>query len=151
MNSYKKNVFINLAILFIYVAYFYLLNYMFYNLTSEKFIEIYKYISLGMLFVSVIIFEIAYHKDKGVIAVFGIEILVLAINTLISINMVKRFNITFVKYINFSCADYIIYYIFKFVITYTKERKKYLESLSDIKEIVTSEPQKKEAKRKNTN
>lgn len=149
MNNYKKKVFINLAILIGLVLYFYVLNFIFFNFGKDKFVEIYKNISIGTLFISIIIFEIAYNKDNGIISIFGIELLILSIITLVSINMIKKFNITFIQYINFSCVIYLMYYIFKFIILYTNERRTYLKSLSDIHEIVTSEPLKKEAKRKN--
>ena len=151
MNNYKKKVFINFAILIIFVLIFCLLNFIYFHFEIEKFVEIYKYISMSILFISIIIFEIAYNKDNGTIAIFGIESLLLSISTLISINMSKKFNITFIKYINISCVIYVIYYVFKLIILYTKERRSYLKSLSDIQEIVTVEPLKKEAKRKNTN
>lgn len=151
MNNYKKKLFLNLTILVILVLYFCLLNFMFVHFGIEKFVEIYKQISIGILFISIIIFEIAYNKDNGTTAIIGIELLVLSIITLISINMSKKINITFLQYINFSCVIYLIYYIFKLIILYTKERRIYLKSLSDIQEIVNAEPLKKEAKRKNTN
>ncbi|MBO4815706.1 MAG: hypothetical protein J5507_01970 [Clostridia bacterium] len=150
MNNYKKKLFLNLTILVILVLYFCLLNFMFVHFGIEKFVEIYKQISIGILFISIIIFEIAYNKDNGTTAIIGIELLVLSIITLISINMSKKINITFLQYINFSCVIYLIYYIFKLIILYTKERRIYLKSLSDIQEIVNAEPLKKEAKRKNT-
>ena len=44
---------------------------------------------------------------------------------------------------------FLIYYGIKNIIIYTKEKKKELDSLSDIKEIIKDEPIKKETKRKN--
>ena len=44
-----------------------------------------------------------------------------------------------------------IYYILKAIILYTKERRDYLKSLSDIKEIVDIKPTKKEAKKREKN
>jgi hypothetical protein len=44
---------------------------------------------------------------------------------------------------------FLIYYGIKNIIIYTCERKKELDNLSDIKEIVKDEPIKKETKRKN--
>ncbi len=151
MNNYKKKIVINLAILIALMLYFGLLNFIFINSGIEKFVEIYKYISIAILFISIIFFEIAYNKDKGTIAIFGIESLILSIITLISINMIKKFDITFIQYINFSLVIYLLYYIFKLIIIFTKERRTYLKSLSDIQEIVTAKPLKKEAKRKNKN
>ena len=44
-------------------------------------------------------------------------------------------------------SDILIYYGIKNIIIYTCERKKELDNLSDIKEIVKDEPIKKETKR----
>ena len=149
MNNYKKKVFLNFAILVVFVLYFYLLNHMFFNLGREKFTEIYKYISMSIVFVTIIIFEIAYKKESGIITIYGLEVFLLSVNTIISITMIRKLNISFEKYINISCLCYLIYYIFKFIINYTINKREYVNSLSDIKEIVHSDPLKKEAYKRN--
>ena len=60
----------------------------------------------------------------------------IAINTLIINNMMKRFNMSFKNYLIISMSVFLIYYVFKIVILYTQNRKRYLESLSDIRDIV---------------
>ncbi len=142
-NNYNKKVLINLIILIAIVLYFYLMNYL-----TEK-ILFAKIISIGILFISIIIFEISYNKDKGTIAIYGIEVLILSISTLISFNIIQRFNITFQKYAIFLCIAYLIYYVLKILIIYTNEKRNYLKSFSDIQEIVKSEPMRKEAHKRN--
>ncbi len=100
------------------------------------FINITKFFSLGVLIITIIIFESSYKKDSGKGALYGIEALMIAINTLIINNMMKRFNISFQNYLIISMSVFLIYYIFKIVILYTQNRKRYLESLSDIRDIV---------------
>lgn len=149
MNNYKKKLFINFAILVVFVLYFYLLNHLFFNLGRERFIEIYKYISISIIFLTIIIFEIAYKKESGIITIYGLEVFLLSVNTIISITMISKLNITFENYINISCLCYLIYYIFKFIINYTINKREYLKSLSDIKDIVNTDPLKKEAHKRN--
>lgn len=149
MNNYKKKLFINFAILVVFVLYFYLLNHLFFNLGRERFIEIYKYISISIIFLTIIIFEIAYKKESGIITIYGLEVFLLSVNTIISITMISKLNITFEYYINISCLCYLIYYIFKFIINYTINKREYLKSLSDIKDIVNTDPLKKEAHKRN--
>lgn len=149
MNNYKKKLFINFAILVVFVLYFYLLNNLFFNLGRERFIEIYKYISISIIFLTIIIFEIAYKKESGIITLYGLEVFLLSVNTIISITMISKLNITFEYYINISCLCYLIYYIFKFIINYTINKREYLKSLSDIKDIVNTDPLKKEAHKRN--
>ena len=119
MNNYKKKILINLAVLVGFVFYFYLINCIFSNYGKEKFTDLYKYISLGILSIAIVVFEIAYRKENGIIALYGIEIFVLSINSIISFNMINKFNLTFSQYINDSCFIYLLYYILKFVIIYT--------------------------------
>ncbi len=149
MNNYKKKVFLNFAILIVFVLYFYFLNQLFFNLSKENFTEIYKNISIGVVFITIIIFEIAYKKESGSITIYGLEFLFLSVSTIISVTMINRFGISFQQYINLFCIMYLIYYIFKFIILYTINRRNILKNLSDIKEIVDSAPLKKEAHKRN--
>ncbi len=147
--GYKKQVIINLIILIGIVLYSYIINHISGSIEKEKFTYISKIISFCFLFLSIIIFEISYNKDNGTVAIYGIEVLILSISTLISFNMIQKLNITFQQYINFECITYLIYYVMKFLILYTNKKRNYLRSFSDIQEIVKSEPMKKEAYKRN--
>lgn len=144
----RKKIFENLIIAIAVMLYFIVIN--FANLRVEENILLngIKIASLIVLFLSIIIFEIAYHKDSGKIAIYGIEILVLSIHTLTIWNMINKINISFQKYILFSTYAFAIYYVLKAIIIYTNEKRKYVKSLSDIHEIVSNEPVKKEAKKR---
>ena len=61
----------------------------------------------------------------------------------------KAFGYTIEKYTQTLIFIFVIYYILKCAILYTKMKYDELKNLSDIKEIVKEEPVKKEAKRKN--
>lgn len=108
-----------------------------------------KSIAAVIMIVSIIIFEIAYKKDKGTIAIIGIETLIIAIHTLLIIHIVNIANIDFDIYIKTSIFLFSMYFLIKSMILYTIEKKQYLNSLSDIKEIIVNEPTKKEAKKSN--
>lgn len=147
----RKKIFENLIIAIAMMIYFMLINFSYLRMDQNILLKIVNIASIVILFFSIIIFEIAYHKDSGRIAINGIEVLVLAIQTLTIWTTINRFKLEFDKYILFSTYAFAIYYILKSIILYTIERKKYLNSLSDIHEIVSNEPIKKEAKkRKNT-
>ena len=66
-------------------------------------------------------------------------------------NVVEVSAIDFNVYIVTSSYLFSIYFVFKSMIIYTIEKRKYLKSLSDIKQIVINEPIKKEAKKNNKN
>ena len=54
----------------------------------------------------------------------------------------------FTRYILASSCAFAIYYVFKVLIIYTIDKRNYLKSLNDIKEIVKTQPIKKEATKK---
>ena len=112
----------------------------------ELFIKLFSW--FDFLF-SIFIFEIAYKKDNDEISLNGIEFLVLSIFSLLIQYIPKLLKIDENTYMLAGTYIFLIYYGIKNIIIYTCERKKELDNLSDIKEIVKDEPIKKETKRKN--
>lgn len=108
-----------------------------------------KIIATVITMVSIIVFEIAYKKDKGIIAIIGIELLIIAIHTLLIMHIINIAKLDFDIYIKTSAMLFSMYFLIKSMILYTIEKKQYLNSLSDIKEIIVNEPTKKEAKKSN--
>ena len=128
--------------------------FMFFNMyavTTESviFTQYIKIASFIFLLLSILIFEIAYKKDNDEIALNGIEILVLSIFSLLIQYIPKVLKINENTYMFAGTYIFLIYYGIKNIVIYTCERKKELDNLSDIKEIVKDEPIKKETKRKN--
>lgn len=94
----------------------------------------------GILICSTIVmFEIAYRKDSGEIALHSVEILILAILTLFMpyIYFYRGLAVRFLY--SFSSMYIAIYYAIKALIIYQIEVKKYISGLSDVKEIVLDE------------
>ena len=128
--------------------------FMFFNMyavftETEIFIQYIKKASFIFLLFSIFIFEIAYKKDNDEISLNGIEFLVLSIFSLLIQYIPKLLKIDENTYMLAGTYIFLIYYGIKNIIIYTCERKKELDNLSDIKEIVKDEPIKKETKRKN--
>lgn len=144
----RKKIFENLIIAIAIMLYFITINFAYIRMEEIMLLNGLKIVSLVVLLLSITIFEFAYHKDSGIIAINGIEILVLALHTLMIWNVINKINIPFQKYILFSTYSFTIYYILKSMIIYTNEKRKYVKSLSDIHEIVSKEPIKKEAKKR---
>mgnify|MGYP004598300207 CR=1 FL=1 len=144
----RKKIFENIIIAIAIVLYFVIINFSYSRMEEDMLLQGIKMASMGILALSIVTFEIAYHKDSGRIAINGIEVLVLAILTLTIRLVTARFKIDFGKYIVYLAYTFTIYYILKSIILYTIEKKKYLDSLSDIHEIVSNEPVKKEAKKR---
>lgn len=146
----RKKVFENLIIAISVMLYFILINFANMRIQEETLLQGIKIVSLIILGISIASFEIAYHKDSGEIAITGIEILVLAIQTLTIWTTISKFKLQFQIYILVSTYAFSIYYILKCIVIYTIEKRKYLNSLSDIHEILNNEPVKKAAKKRNT-
>lgn len=98
-----------------------------------------KVFAMVAIIVTILVFEVAYRKDSGKIAIIGIEMLIFSIVILyipkIYVNLDKKFCLELV-FIPVFCA---IYYIAKSIVIYIKTEKHYQNNLSDVKEIMKQE------------
>ena len=144
----RKKIFENLIIAIAIMIYFILINFAYIRMQEDFIVKGIKYVSLVVLFFSISIFEIANNNDNGLLAINGIEILILAWCSLTANHIAQIVNINFQIYILISTFVFFIYYVFKSIIISTNEKRKYLKSLSDIHEILAKEPIKKETKKR---
>lgn len=119
-------------------AYFAFLNYGYTQMTPEVYSENLKICSILLILATIIVFEIAYRKDNGEIAIHGIELLGLGILTLFMPYVYICRGMVFKFLYSFSAMYIAIYYSVKALIVYELELKKYITNLSDIKEIIES-------------
>ena len=113
---------------------------------DDMFSRIWQVITMALLGIAIVFFEIAYKKDSGMIAINGIEILILACFTLTVQYIEIRLNIDVKLYTIIAGTVFIVYCFLKIFIMYTVGRKKVLNSLSDISDIVKEDtPKKKKA------
>jgi len=111
----------------------------------EIFERVLQTLTMILLAISIIIFEIAYKKDNGILAISGIEALVIACHALAIPYVTTVFKWDLRWYVTISGYTFAIYFVFKSIVVYTSGRKEYLNSFSDIAEIVKDEPRKKTA------
>ena len=146
MDRANTRIFKNIVVAILILAYFvgiYLANK---YLPADIFSRVLQVVTMVLLFISIIVFEIAYKKDSGILAITGIEILILACHALAIPYVLTVFGWDFHWYTTISGYVFAIYLVFKSIVIYTSGRKKYLHSFSDIAEIVKEdEPRKKEA------
>ena len=145
--KYLKKIWVNISIAAILMLYFIIVNILYNKLNHDSLILTLKTLSVIIMAISIIIFEIAYKKDDGIIAITGIEILITAFHTLSILHVVQVSTFDFRIYILTSSYLFAIYFVLKSMMIYTMEKRKYLKSLSDIKNIVKNEPTRKDAKR----
>ena len=147
-NKISKNVYENLLIAIIIMIYFIVINYLYYKLSKTTIMLVLRVLSMVILTVCISILEYAFRKDSGKRAINAIEVLVLAGHTLSISHVVQSNKFEFANYILVSSYIFSIYYLLKAIFLYTKERREYLKSLSDIKDIVSNDPVKKVATKK---
>lgn len=130
-------VFKNIAIAAVVIIYFIFLNLGQMNIKPDIYQTDLKVFSITSLLISIVLFEKAYKKDSGEIAIYGIEMLILAIVTLSLIYINLMFSSRYVFIVNSISCIFAIYYLIKSVIVYIKKRKKCY--IDDMKEIINKE------------
>lgn len=132
------------------MLYFIVLNLAYSNMKQERLVGDIEVFAGGFLIAGIVFLERAYKKDDNGIAITGIEFLALSLHSLSIMHVITLFQYDFRLYLLTSSYIFSIYYVLKAIVLYTKGRKEYLNSLSDISEIVKKdEPVKKEAKKRN--
>lgn len=131
----NKKIFQNIMLAIGIVIYFIFINLGFINLESSKFLKDLQVFSIIAIGITIIIFETAYKKDSGELAIYGIEFLILSICTLLTIFIGINYNNKFSYIINIIAILFAIYYVGKSIIIYIKLRKKALKRVSDINKI----------------
>lgn len=145
-----KKIFKNIIKAIFVIVYFMILNLAYVKIQETRLLEDLKVFAGMFLVVGLINLEYAYKKDSGTIAISGIELLFLSMHTLSITHICVFLKYDFRFYLLTSSYIFAIYYVLKSIVIYTKERKKYLENLSDISDIVKKEkPIIKEAKKRN--
>lgn len=132
----NKKVFINVIWAIIATVYLILINLGEMNVEKQIFETDLKVFSMCILAITIILFEKAYNRDSGTIAVFGIETLIIGIITLISIYTYILHQNMFINIIGTISALAIVYYIIKCVIIVINEKRKWKNKISDVKKII---------------
>lgn len=140
----RKNIFTNIIIAIIAISYFIFLILGSAGSTKNVRVVDFNIFSIIILGLAICLFEIAYKKDNGAIAMYGVEALTIALTTLFLPYVIFEVSEAHKKYYLMVSSYIGIYYIIKCIYISVKTKKKYLDEASDIKEIV-----KKENKRRN--
>ncbi len=131
-----KKIFKNMLILFIILIYIFILQIGEENIETETYKIILKTLSIVLICVTTIMFEISYKTNKNEIILHSIEILTLSFFTLFLISAYSLYYGSFYKVIQAAMIAYTVYYLVKSIIIRKIYKKKYYESINDIKTIV---------------
>ena len=145
METANTKIFRNIIVAILIILYFVGTYIAYSTLQAEVFERCLQTATMIILAISIIIFEIAYKKDNGILAINGIEALVIACHALAIPYVLNVYKWDLKWYVTASGYAFAIYFVFKSIVIYTSGRRKVLESFSDVNEIVKEEPQKKAA------
>jgi len=106
----------------------------FINIDNSIFIVDLKVFGVSLLALAIGVFEYAYKKDSGIIAIYGIEILVLSIITIGFIYLSLMWAEKFVSISTLITYIIAIYFVIKSAVIYTKMKKKYF--VNEMKKII---------------
>lgn len=111
-----------------------------YIYTSQEVWNIVQKVS-PMIFIclTVGIFELAYRKDSGKMAIVGMEWLIFSVIILYIPKIYGNLDKAFCIELSFAPIFCGIYYVAKSILLYLKTQKEYQNNLSDVKEIVKDE------------
>ena len=141
-----KNIFYNILFAIFIMIYLFILNFAYTKMFLSKLEKDIQVFAGIFMFIAILWLERAYKNDSAKKLLTAIEFLVLSGHSLSITYIIKKYNFDFQIYLTASSYIFAIYYTFKSIIIYVRDRKRFLDSLSDVKEIVKKdEPIKKEA------
>lgn len=130
----KKASFINLLIAVLIMIYLLAINILYLNGSLTFFTNIAKVFAIILIVIDIILFEIGYRKDNIFIWVYAFELLSCGVLVL-STPYIYTYNSIRIA-VMFSPLIFGIYYVVKIILMHVFEKKKYLNNLSDVKELI---------------
>ena len=135
---YKK-VFANIILGIVVTLYFIGIGIGFFNIDGPTFITDLKVFSLSILAIAIILFEFAYGKDDDKTALYGVEMLFVAIMSLVLLYTCILHKDKFIAVAIIVACIGVLYYLVKSISIYIREKLKWKKTISDVKEIVAEE------------
>ncbi len=113
-----------------------IINLLFLFASKDIFSIVSKCFAFGVLISVITFFELGYRKDEIKYWIIGIELLVLDILIMYIPYVYVIFNTQAISVIMVFPVIFAIYFVFKSIVIYCKSRKDYLNTISDVKEIL---------------
>lgn len=130
-----KKLFENIVLAITIIIYFIFINLGYYNINETKYLVDLKVFSIITIGITIVLFEKAYKKDSGYITIYGIEMLVLSILTLLTTYFYVAYKNKFPYIMNVVSILYGIYYVGKCIVIYVRMKKDALKRTNDIHKI----------------
>lgn len=136
LKKLNKRILSNMALAIAIIFYLLLLNIGALNIETATYMMDLKVFSMLFIAITIIIFEVSYKKDSGILCIYGIEILVLAVLTLVLPTLYSVQKEHYGMILTGALIIFTIYYIIKAFMIYRKGKKEQLKKVSDINEII---------------
>lgn len=132
----STDIFQNLVAAIIVVAYLSAINVIYYSFETNIFEEYMKYLALGIILVTIIVFELSYRKKSLKFCFIGIELLACGVLSLyipyIYLHTTRALRVG----IMVLPAVLLIYYAIKSLLIFKQKQFHYQNNLSDVKQIL---------------
>ena len=132
----NKKIFQNIVMAIGIVVYFIFINLGFNNIEESTYLTDLKVFGAVTIGITIILFEKAYKKDSGELTIYGIEMLIIAICTLLTNYIYKFYYSKYIYIITSIAMLFAVYYVGKSIVIYVKMKNKALKKASDIHKIV---------------
>lgn len=132
----NKRIFQNIVMAIGIVVYFIFINLGFNNIEESTYLTDLKVFGAVTIGITIILFEKAYKKDSGELTIYGIEMLIIAICTLLTNYIYKFYYSKYIYIITSIAMLFAVYYVGKSIVIYVKMKNKALKKASDIHKIV---------------
>lgn len=135
--AYKKGI-VPLLEGIVVIIFTFALTFVYYKCQVNVCDMVYKIVSMVLLLGAIALFEIAYKKNNGEIGLIGVEILVLAITTLVGfyVYTLPEYKEHFETYMMVVGIGFAGYFVIKMIVRFIKAKKKHNDNISDVKKIV---------------
>ena len=132
----NKIIFINLIISIALMIYVIIMNELYKNSFDVYFVYAAKISAIVFILLDVVIFEFAYRKENALLLVHGIEFFFISLFVLSIPYMFYYLDLKVVNIMMLTPVYLSIFYVGKSIVIYLIETNKYLNSLSDVNEIL---------------
>ncbi len=138
----KKSIFHNLLIATIIILYLCAINILFYKIEKNFFEQQMKFFALGLISITVIMFEISYRKQSKRTCIIGIELLIFSILSLYIPYIYLYANVNLKMITTILPLSIAVYYMIKAFVIFKSREIGYKNNLSDVKEILKNDENK---------
>lgn len=132
----KQKIWLNLCLAIGVMLYFCGMDAVYLYASSEISMVVFKILAMVAILLTVIVFEVAYRKENGSLAIIGIELLISSVIVLYMPQIYAHSNQVIGQVFLLTPLFCAVYYTGKAIVIYRKTEKSYQNHLSDVKEIV---------------